>query len=169
MKRSRLYVLLAVLLIATPVAVYGVGKWLFWNSYVREVVRQEWSVVLPPGGSVAYRNQSPQMRFMGPADTTKLLIWTKPDGYQQEYPISSIGGDYGDIEFRIRQDGKAVWLVAWDWKEVVATLDLSSGRFTDGSGTVYDKDGRQNDNAQISLPKWAKLKGGLSLGRKKFW
>ena len=169
MKWSRRYLWIVLLLVAIPAFYYGMVKWQIWNNYSRPVVWQNWAIALSKGGSVTYRNQSPRMRVAGPADTEKLLIWVRPDGQTQEYPISSIGGAYTDIEFRIRQDGKGLFLISWDWKKIIATLDLSSGRFTGDDGTVYDwgADG-QNESAQPGHPKWARFNAGRSLGLRKF-
>jgi hypothetical protein len=170
MKRSRRLLWLLALLISLPVAYCGLETWMYWDAYQRVVVWDEWAVALPGGGSVTYRNQSPRMRLMGPADTEKILTWVRPEGQSQDYPIESIGGGYRDLELRVRKDGKAIWLISHDWKRIVATLDLQSGRFTGGLfGTVYHwgEDG-QDESAASGHPKWAQFKGGRSLGRKKF-
>ena len=166
--RSKRYLWIALLVIVVPAAYYGIEQWWFWSKYVRPVVWQSWHVALPQGGAVEYRNQSPRMRMVGPADTTKLLIWTKQDGHTQEYPIDIVGGGYRDLEIRIRDNEKGIWLVAWDWKEIVATLDLNSGRFTGARGVPYDRNGLQNESAQSGHPKWATMRGGRSLARRKF-
>lgn len=168
MRWPRRYLWVVCLLIAVSASYYGIVQWKVWNDYSRSVIWQNWRVDLPRGGSVTYRNQSPRMRLAGPADTEKSLIWVKPDGKSQEYPISSIGGGYNDVEFRSRQDGRTVWLISWNWNKIVATLDLDNGRFTGEGGAVYDRSGQQNESAQHGHPKWAKMNGGRSLARRKF-
>ncbi|BCM88538.1 hypothetical protein IAD21_00371 [Abditibacteriota bacterium] len=144
-------------------------RYVWWDNFERIIVYDSWTVALPQGGSVTYRNQAPRMRpIIGPADTQKILQWTKPDGQSNDYPISFGGGGYHDIELRMRADGKALWLISWDWREVVATLDLQTGTFT-GEGVVYHwgVEG-QDESAPSGTPAWANLKRGRSLGRKKF-
>jgi hypothetical protein len=168
MRRQKRYWWIALLTLVVPAALFGFEQWLHRSEYVRPVVWQSWHLTLSQGGAVEYRNQSPRMRTMGPADTTKLLIWTKLDNRTQEYQIDMIGGGYQDLEARISDDKKRIWLIAWDWNQIVATLDLNNGRFTGARGTPYDSNGVQNDMRQSGYPKWATMKGGRSLGRRKF-
>lgn len=58
-------------------------------------------------------------------------------------------------------------MIATDRDELVATLDLTSGEFTDAGGAVYDEKGRQSTE-RVGRPKWATLSGGLVLGGRDF-
>ena len=165
MKRSRPYLWVVIAVIAVPVAFCGAEK---RHSQPSSATGHNWRVFLPRGGSGMYRSQPQERLIIGPADTVKTLTWVKPNGSKQDYPISEIGADYQDLEIRIRQDGRAIWLISWDQKKIAATLDLNSGRFTDGAGDIYDRNGQQNESAQQGIPKWAKMKGGRSLARKRF-
>ncbi len=160
----------ALFLVAAPISYSGWQRWQFWNDYERIVIWDSWTVALPRGGSVTYRNQSPRSRpVIGPADSQKFLLWQRPDGRTHDYPISNIGGGYSDLEVRLRPDGQALWLISWDWKKVVATLDLKSGRFTGEGSGAYDWNFEgQDESASGELPKWAKMNSGRSLGRKHF-
>src|SRR5688500_2275704 len=102
------------------------------------------------------------MRSFGPADTQKRLTWVSSKGESQVYPISEIGGGYPELEVRIRADSQAIWLVARDRQEVVATLDLISGQFTGGGGTLYDSRAEQSTKGPIRVS-WASLNGGKLL------
>jgi len=126
------------------------------------------TVDLPNGGRLTYQSIALKRIMIGPADSMKRLIWKKKDGQLQEYPISSIGGGYGEVEFRIRADGNAVWLVDCAGKKVAATLNLINTRFTASGGVMYWGDFGYSDSETSATPKWATLTGGKSLGRKKF-
>jgi hypothetical protein len=168
MKRTRLYLLGITVVLAVLATGYGVEKWWFWHNYVRPVTWESWAITLPDGSIVRYTNQSPRMSSFGPADSTKRLTYVRPDGRSREYPISLFGGGYQEIEVRLRADRRAVWLIASDWKQVVATLDLDSGAFTGEGGVVYDQEGNQSMDA-IGAPAWASLNGGEHIASKRFW
>ncbi|RYX84695.1 hypothetical protein EON83_08650 [bacterium] len=172
MKLSPRRLWIAALLLLIPITYAGwrqYENYLWWDAYERPIVNDSWTVALPDGGSVIYRNQAPRMRLMGPADTQKLLRWQRPDGRSHDYPISNGGGGYRDLELRLRTDGKALWLISWDWKKIVATLDLKTGRFTGEGGVAYNwnVDG-QDESDSAEHPKWAKMNAGRSLGHHKF-
>lgn len=166
-KRVRRYGWLTVLALLVPVGAYGLMRWQVWDAYYRVHTWNEWSVLLPQGGSLTYRNQSPRLRLAGPADTNKILVWQQADGRTHEYHISDYGGGYRDIEMKMRPDGTGVYLVAWDWKEVVAALDFKNNLFVGEGGVIYEPDGTQNTERE-GFPAWANLREGRSLGHKKF-
>jgi hypothetical protein len=155
------------IIIVLSVTGFEVAGWLrSRNNEVR--ILQIYTVNLPDGDSLTYKSQALPQAIIGPSDSQKLLVWKRKNGQSQTYPISAIGAGYGEIEFRIRADGKAVWLIDWMDKKVAATLDLATTRFaTDGCVMYWGYTGC-SDSESPGKPKWATLTGGKSLGRKRF-
>jgi hypothetical protein len=144
----------------------------FWYWYQRDVVWQSWTVPIAGHGTIEYQNRSPQMHFLGPSDSTKVLIWHRPFRRPVEYTLGmpGSGAGYVSLEVRQRADGHAIWLLAPDFSEkleVVGTLDFSTGRFTGAGGTGYDPNGEQSTDWG-GTPKWATLTGGRVIAWKAF-
>src|SRR5262249_33612915 len=139
---------------------------LWWYEFELMATWDSWRVPLPGGGSVRYASRSPQMRFFGPADTEKTLTWNRPEGPSQSYPIVCGGGGFDGLEIRLREDARTLWLVDLGKKAVVATLDLTTGKYT-SDGAVYSADGEQSMD-EFGTPAWATRKGGRVLAQKTF-
>jgi len=157
-----------VCLVAFFIAGLVAAQWKSLGGKQETILLNSFSVHLPDGDSLSYENRALERRTLGPADTEKILIWHRKDGQSQTYSISSIGAGYGEIEFRMRPDGKAVWLIDWADKKVAAALDLSTTRFTTDGCVMYWGFGGCSDSESPGKPKWATLDGGKSLGRKRF-
>jgi hypothetical protein len=164
--RKRLLKVLAILAAAMLLGAAGLFG-VYWYNWEQQVVWNSWAVPLPGGGSVEYRNQSPRTHSFGPSDTTKLLVWKNPRGRERQYQIGMTGAGYRGLELRGRDDGGAIWLIATDRNQVVATLDLANGQFTDEDGGVIDSR-REQSTEMAGHPKWATLSSGRVLGRKDF-
>jgi len=148
--------------------VLALFKWKIVNTKQKAILLHSFSVQLPDGDKLIYKDRVLERQVLGPADSEKVLIWNRKGGRSCEYSISSIGAGYGDIEFRMRHDEKGVWLIDWGNRKVRATLDLTTTRFNTDGCVMYWDDKGCSDSEVSDKPEWATLDGGKSLGRKRF-
>jgi hypothetical protein len=137
---------------------------LIWYYYERPVTWAAWSVPVAGSGSVEYRVQGPLRRAFGATEQERVLVWRAPDAPARRYPISGIGGADEEVEVRLLDEGRGLWLVNPLRARILATLDLASGEFTDSSGTLYDQHGEPSA-APEPRATWATVTGGKVIAR----
>lgn len=140
-------------------SLFAADRFLFWRDYIRMETRYSWKIPLPARGELEYALRSPTKKFLAPGGGVKVLRWKKAMGGTEESLIGFDGRSDKILEARIREDGKAVWLVETARSEVVAALDLETGKVA--SRCVLGCDG-----GEPPLPGWASLAGGRLLARR---
>ena len=116
---------------------------------------------LPGGGSIEYRALL-SYHSGAFAETKKELIWLQPDGTRKVFLVNDTHAGYDEVEIRISNDGKRLWLVDLSNKSPYhfgGALDLSTGEFHREILNVSDKG--------PPVP-WAGRSAGKVLARQKF-
>lgn len=162
----------ALIIISLPFIAYGAYYcaviWTWTSAANRLELIYEWQIELPQNGQLTYRAYSyPRMMF-GPGDSKQTLTWTKRDGSSHEHLISVAGSRYRDLEFRLRNDHQAVWLVTGKPRYIDATLNLETGRFDMNGLVMFWGEPGYSESERGKIPSWATLDNGKSLGRRKF-
>jgi len=136
-------------------------------------------VELPDGGRLTYQRR--EHGFMGHGAGYEVqVIWITPHGDRHSFQCRKQRVPLEDIEFRLREDGQAAWLVVWNkyardgGPYVRCSLDFATGKFvlTDwqGSPSIIAfagdslQDLRKGGQTQ-DQPEWASLDGGKPLAR----
>ncbi len=162
----------ALTIISLPFIAYGAYYcavvWTWTSAANHHDLMHEWEVELPQNGQLTYRVYSLARMMIGPADSKQTLAWTKQDGSSYEYVLSMGGSYYRDLEFRLRNDHSAVWLVAGKQRHVVAVLNLETGRLDMDGPVIFWNEADYGDYGEGKIPVWATPNNGKSLGRKKF-
>jgi hypothetical protein len=113
---------------------------------------------------VEYRLEGARVSLFGPSEQEHLLVWSIPHGPRRRYRISGSAEPDAEVEIRIPEEGRGLWLVNPQSARVLATLDLGTGDFTDEAGAGFGADGQPSDQPP-ERPAWARVKAGRVLAR----
>jgi len=116
---------------------------------------------LPDGGSVEYR--AILIYDAGFHETRKELIWTSAAGVTKTFLINDTHAGYDEIEIRLSNDGKRLWIVDVNRDEhhFGGALNMETGEFY--------REMLSLEVREFGLPvHWADKSGGLVLARRKF-
>jgi len=107
-----------------------------------------------------------QERVDFPPSTAKFLEWHVSPAETRTFLINDSHAGYEDVELRIRDDGKAIWLVenrGHTAPAVRAILHLEEGWFY-GESAVYFWERRSRGDPRLAdAVKWATVDGGHEL------
>ena len=110
-----------------------------------------YKVDLPQGGSLLYKLQEGDRWFDAPEFYSAQVDWQTPEGKSYFFDVPNVYERHPDIEFRLRDDGRAVWAVIRDKGDpprVCFVLDLVTGKLV------------------TLVPEWATVDGGRRLNKK---
>ena len=154
--------ILALLLLLTPIVVEYLGAHkAAWEGLCFKGLELIWDanhpwhplykVDLPQGGSLVYRLRDAGSLGPGPVSFVAQVDWQTAEGKSYSFDAPSVYERRPDIEFRLRDDGQAVWAVVRDNGEpphVIFVLDLVTGKLAS------------------PVPEWATVDGGRRLNKK---